>query len=367
MILFKNCKIYSPEPLPATQVLVAGEKVIAIEESIRIEGCEVDIHDLEGRCLCPGFIDQHVHITGGGGQFGPASFIPEITMQELVATGTTTVVGLLGTDGIVKELSSLYNKTKALEAQGMTAFMLTNYYGLPEKTMTGSVSGDMVFIDRVIGCKLALSDDRSSFPTKQEILRLVSEIRRGGFTSGKHGILHIHLGDLPQNIDVIHAILDEYPTLVSYFSPTHCIRTAPLFEACVKFAQRGGMMDISTGGTQFTDPHKAVALALEMGAPLENLTFSSDGRGGVKKIDLVTGEVTYTPAPVDKNLKEMIRLVKERILPLEKALMLLTTNPAKNLSLAGKGRIAVGNDADFVVLNDNLSLSEVWAKGRKVK
>ena len=366
MILFKNCKIYSPEPLPATQVLVAGEKVIAIEESIRIEGCEVDIHDLEGRCLCPGFIDQHVHITGGGGQFGPASFIPEITMQELVATGTTTVVGLLGTDGIVKELSSLYNKTKALEAQGMTAFMLTNYYGLPEKTMTGSVSGDMVFIDRVIGCKLALSDDRSSFPTKRDSAACQRD-PAWGFTSGKHGILHIHLETCRRISMLFMQFWTNIPPLVSYFSPTHCIRTAPLFEACVKFAQRGGMMDISTGGTQFTDPHKAVALALEMGAPLENLTFSSDGRGGVKKIDLVTGEVTYTPAPVDKNLKEMIRLVKERILPLEKALMLLTTNPAKNLSLAGKGRIAVGNDADFVVLNDNLSLSEVWAKGRKVK
>ena len=81
------------------------------------------------------------------------------------------------------------------------------------------------------------------------------------------------------------------------------------------------------------DRHKAVALALEMGAPLENLTFSSDGRGGVKKIDPVTGEVTYTPAPLDKNLKEMIKLVKERILPLELSLIHIS-EPTRLLSIS---------------------------------
>ena len=366
MELFKNCKIYAPEALSGTQVLTAAGKILAIGNDLSVTGCPVEEIDLEGRYLCPGFIDQHVHVTGGGGQFGFASFIPEVTKAELAATGTTTVVGLLGTDGFVKELSTLYAKVKALDAEGLSAYMLTSYYGLPEKTITGSVAEDLIYIDKVIGCKLALSDDRCSFPTELEILRLVNQVRLGGFTSGKHGILHIHLGNLKTRIDVLHSIVDQYPSLISYLSPTHCSRTRPLFDTCVDFAKKGGMMDISTGGTRFADAHVAVGLALEAGAPLSNLTFSSDGHGGVRRENPVTCEVTYTPAPLTLNYKEMVALVHDGILPLEQALRLITSNPAKNLSLRQKGRIAVGCDADFVALNEDLSIHRVYAKGKKV-
>ena len=366
MELFKNCKIYSPAPLSDTQVLTAAGKILAVGDRISVAGCQVEEVDLEGRYLCPGFIDQHVHVTGGGGQFGFASFIPAVTKEELAATGTTTVVGLLGTDGFVKELSSLYAKVKALDGEGLSAYMLTSYYGLPQKTLTGSVAEDLIFIDKVIGCKLALSDDRCSFPTEQEILRLINQVRLGGFTSGKHGILHIHLGNLKSRIDVLHSIVDQYPSLISYISPTHCSRTRPLFDTCVEFAKKGGMMDISTGGTRFVDAHKAVALALEAGAPLSNLTFSSDGHGGVRREDPVTGEVSYKPAPLTLNYKEMVALVADGVLPLEGALQLVTSNPARNLSLRQKGRIAAGCDADFVALNEDLSIHSVYAKGKKV-
>lgn len=367
MILLKNCRIFAPEELPQREVIISGDRIAAIGDGFSLGGMRIETIDLKGAYLCPGFIDQHVHITGGGGQFGHKSFISEVTMNDLVAVGTTTVLGLLGTDGFVKELSTLYSKAKSLDEQGLTAYMLTSYYGYPPKTITGSVAEDMIFIDKVIGCKIAMSDDRSSFPTEEEILRLVHEIRLGGFTSGKHGILHIHLGNLPARIDTIFSIIDKYPTLISYFSPTHTIRTRELFEDCVRFAKRGGKMDISTGGTKFISPHEAVGMALEMGAPLENLTFSSDGCGGVRRENPETGEVTYTQAPLDLNYKEMVSLVKSNMMPLGDALKLITSNPASNLSLSRKGRIKEENDADFVVLRpDDLSISGVFSKGIKL-
>ncbi len=354
----------SPQPLEAKEILICGEKIIHIGDNISLPSLDVEIIDADGKYVCPGFIDEHVHITGGGGQMGHISFIGEVPVEELVQTGTTTVVGLLGTDGFVKELSSLYSKCKALDAQGITAYMLTSYYGIPQKTLTGSVAEDLIYIDKVIGCKLALSDDRGPFPTEHEILRIVNQIRLGGFTSGKHGILHIHLGNLETKIDPILSIVKQYPSLISYFSPTHTIRTKELFEECIKFAKMGGIIDISTGGTKFTEPHLAVGMALEAGVPLSNITFSSDGRGGVRREDPVSKIVTYTPAPLDLNYKEMVQLVKTGILPLEKALTLVTVNPARNLSLKGKGSIAVGNDADLVFLNDDLSISSVYARGK---
>ncbi len=361
--LLKGGEVYAPEKLGKKDILIINNQIIAIGDSLSVSELSPTVIDVKGKIVCPGFIDQHVHITGGGGQFGFASFIPELFAEDLLAVGTTTVLGLLGTDGFVKELSTLYRKAKALDETGVTAFMLTSFYGLPEKTLCGSIAEDLIFIDKVIGCKLAISDDRSSFPTMHEILRLINQVRLGGFSSGKGGILHIHLGALESKIDDLLSIAEKYPTLISYISPTHCSRTQRLFSDCIKFAKAGGMIDISTGGTTFTNPHKAVQIALEEGVPLNNLTFSSDGRGGVKRENPATGEITYTPAPLDLNLKEMVNLVRNNILPLEGALRLITTNPAKNMKIKKKGALKPGYDADMVILSDQLEIDQVISMG----
>ncbi len=361
--IVKGGEVYAPQKLGIKDILIVNGRIIAIEDSITVSELSPQIIDASDKIVCPGFIDQHVHITGGGGQFGFASFIPELFAGDLLAVGTTTVLGLLGTDGFVKELSTLYSKAKALDETGVTAYMLTGYYGLPEKTLFGSVAEDLIYIDRVIGCKLAISDDRSSFPTQHEILRLINQVRLGGFTSGKGGILHIHLGALESGIDDLLAIAEKYPTLISYISPTHCSRTQKLFSACIKFAKAGGMIDISTGGTTFTKPHKAVQIALDEGVSLDNMTFSSDGRGGVKRENPSTGEITYNPAPLDLNMKEMVTLVRNNILPLEDALRLITTNPAKNMKIKRKGTLKQGFDADMVILNDQLEIDKVISMG----
>ena len=45
----------------------------------------------------------------------------------------------------------------------------------------------------------------------------------------------------------------------------------------------GGMVDFSTGGTKFDAPQRCVMKALEAHVPLDRITFSSDGRGGVRR------------------------------------------------------------------------------------
>ena len=347
-------------------VLLADDKIALIDRKIELTGIPLDTIDAGGCAVTPGFIDQHVHITGGGGQTGYASLVPDVSMSELVACGTTTVVGLLGTDGFVKELTTLYAKTKALEDDGLSAYMLTSFYGLPPKTLMSCVADDLIFIDKVIGCKLAMSDDRSAFPTELEILRLINQVRLGGFTSGKGGILHIHLGALPDGITPLLDIARKYPTLISYLSPTHLIRTEALFRQAVEFACMGGMVDFSTGGTKFDAPHRCVMKALEAHVPLDRITFSSDGRGGVRRTNPETGETTYRPAPLHLNLQEMTLLVKEGLLPLEQALTLITSNPAHNLKLRTKGRIAAGFDADLCFLDSELQLTHVIARGKLV-
>ena len=363
LTLIKNIHLHTPEDKGLQQLLISGEKVIAIGEELHVSGMKRNVVDAQGLHAMPGLIDQHVHIIGGGGQTGYFSLAPEVPLSRLIATGTTTVVGLLGTDGFVKTLPQLYAKTKALCQDGISAYMLTGYYGLPTPTITSSIAEDLIYLDRCIGCKIAMSDDRSSHPTKQELLRIIQQVRLGGFTSAKGGIMHVHLGALPTGIDLLLEIAREYPSLISYISPTHMGRTHELFLQAIDFARLGGMIDISTGGTKYCEPYLSVLEGLEAGIDIHQMTFSSDGNAGVRRRNAETGEDTYLVAPLHKNLEQVVCLIREAGLSPADAFSLITTNPARNMHLTGKGRIAEGGDADITLFDDQWKLQGVWARG----
>ncbi len=366
LTLIKNTHLYTPEYCGVKDLLLCGEKLVAIGEHLNGTGTQTQEIDAQGLNCMPGLIDQHVHIIGGGGQTGYFSLAPEISLSTLIKCGTTTVVGLLGTDGFVKSLPQLYAKTKALCQDGISAYMLTGFYGLPTPTITSSIAEDMIYLDKCIGCKIAMSDDRSSHPTKLELLRIIQQVRLGGFTSAKGGVMHVHLGALPSKIDLLLEIAKEFPSLISYISPTHMGRTHDLFLQAIEFAKLGGMVDISTGGTKYTDPHLTVMEGLERGININQMTFSSDGNAGVRRKNSETGEDTYKKAPLHKNLEQVVALIKEDGMSPSEAFKLITVNPAKNMKLKGKGRIAEELDADFTLFDDQWQLQEVWARGTRM-
>ena len=81
--------------------------------------------------IVPGFIDQHVHVTGGGGGGGFATRGPEAMLTDLTRWGITTVVGITGTDGTTRTPVALLAKVRALEIEGLTAYMWTGAYDVP--------------------------------------------------------------------------------------------------------------------------------------------------------------------------------------------------------------------------------------------
>lgn len=164
--LLQGAHLFAPEDRGICDVLLANGKIIAVGAGIPgdiVPDCTVI--NLSGRMLCPGFIDQHVHLIGGGGEAGPTTRTPEVSLSRLTEAGITTVVGLLGTDSVSRHPASLLAKTRALNEEGITAWMLTGAYHVPSPTITGSVEKDVALIDRVIGVKCAVSDHRSAAPS----------------------------------------------------------------------------------------------------------------------------------------------------------------------------------------------------------
>jgi len=363
LTLIKNAKVYAPRFLGQKDILIGADKILAVENHIESHSAIQNTWDAKHKVVTPGLIDQHIHVIGAGGKDGFATMTPEVNLSELIACGTTTVCSLLGTDGTARNIRTLYAKVKALNQEGITAYMFSGYYGMDTKTITDSIQGDMLFIDKVLGVKIAISDIRSSYPSATDLVRKLRDIMVGGMIGGKKGILHLHLGNLPSKMDVLFELVKDFHFPIKHISPTHVGRTKELFEQAIEFAKLGGMIDITTAASKYTDPYKAVLYALKEGVSIDKMTFSTDGHAGLTKFNEQGQPVGVTKAPIDKNLEETIALVHKGKLPIEEAFKLVTTNPAENLGLQHKGRIKVGNDADLCCFDEDLTLKDVFAKG----
>jgi beta-aspartyl-dipeptidase (metallo-type) len=362
--LIKNAEVYAPEKLGRNDVLLAGEKIIAIDADLSRFENDAEVIDAQGKILTSGFIDQHIHVIGAGGKGGFASMTPEVSLSELISCGTTTVCSLLGTDGTARSIKTLYAKVKALEQEGVSAFMLCGYYGLDTVTITDSIQGDMIFIDKVIGCKIAISDIRSSYPSDTDLLRRLRNVMVGGMIGNKKGILHLHLGNLNGKMDVLFKLVNDYQFPIKHISPTHVGRTKELFDQAIEFALLGGMIDITTGASKYTDPYKSVLYALEQGVDIEKITFSSDGHAGLSRFDEEGNTIGFKIAPIDQNYREVVHLIQKGNVAMEEAIKIITANPAENLGLKNKGHVKVGYDADLCLLDDQLQLTDVFARGQ---
>jgi N-acetylglucosamine-6-phosphate deacetylase len=61
---------------------------------------------------------------------------------------------------------------------------------------------------------------------------------------------------------------------------------------------------------------------------------------------------------------ELVRtMVREVGVPLHEAIAMASRNPAREIGLAGKGEIAVGNDADLIVISPALEIEQVFISG----
>lgn len=376
IILIKNAEVYKPEYAGTKDVLILGNKIAAVDDNIHVEmNGFTDVLEIDGsgKKLVPGFIDSHVHILGGGGEGGFSTRTPEATLTGLTTAGVTTVVGCLGTDGVARDMVSLLAKARGLEEEGITAFIYTGSYRLPARTITGEIMKDIMVVDKIIGIgEIAVSDHRSSQPTFEEFVRAVSDARVGGMLSAKAGIINIHLGDGKRKIDLIKRALEETEIPVQQFLPTHVNRSPELFEECVSYAKSGGFIDFTgsddpdfweetEGEVRFS---KGLKRLLDEGVNQDNFTLSSDGQGSMP---IFNKQKEYVGIGIGKS-SCIIKAIKECVfredIPLETALRAVTSNPAKILKLKTKGKIEKDMDADICLLDENLDVHTVIAKGK---
>ena len=366
--LLRHARVYGPEPLGVRDVLVAGGRVAWIGEGAELPaGLGATVRDLGGRRLVPGFVDCHVHLTGGGGEAGYGTSVPPLPIERFTRGGVTTVIGLLGTDDAVRTPASVVAAAYALRAQGLSAWCWTGGYHLPPATITGTIRGDITLVDPVIGVgEVALSDHRSSQPTFDELARLAAEAHVGGLMTGKAGMVHLHLGDGGRGLELVRRALAETELPAAVWQPTHVNRRKALFEEAADLARQGVPVDVTAfpvaEGEDAWSAADAVRRWLDGGLPADRLTVSTDAGGCLPVFD-EAGRVAAMEVGSPGALAATLRDLLASGVPPERALPCFTSTPASLLRLPAKGRIAVDADADLAVLDDAGAVTDVMARG----
>ena len=369
LTLLRNAEIFAPEALGRRDILIAAGRVAEILPRIeRPRGISVSEIDLGGAPVIPGLVDAHVHFTGGGGESGPSSRVPPVVLTDLSTAGVTTCVGLLGTDTTTRSIESLVARTLGLRDEGVSAHCWTGGYAVPPRTLTGSVRGDIVFVDPVVGAgEIAVSDHRSSQPTLDEILRLAADCHVAGMMSNKAGVLHLHVGDGARGLDLVRRALDTSEIPARVFYPTHVNRQKRLFAEAAEIAARGVTVDVTAYPVEKGDPgHSAadaIARWLDEGLPRERLTCSSDGAGCLPVFD-AEGHICAMDVGRPRAVTDTLAALVQAGRALADVLPFFTSNVARVLRMPKKGKIEVGADADLVVLGPRTEVHDVMANGR---
>lgn len=378
MILIQNGDIYAPTPLGRGDVLIGGGRIIHVDEHIdpaRLPG-KVEVINAAGMAVTPGFIDGHQHFTGGGGEGGFHTRTPEMQLSMNFDNGVTTAVGLLGTDSLTRSVESLYAKTEAFNAEGLTAFMLTGAYWHPSPTVTGSIGRDLTYLRPVIGLKLAIADTRGPLVSAEDLAAMAAEVRVAALVAGKPGIITIHTGIKDERLALLFAVIKKYGIRADTFIPTHVNRKDLLLQEQVfQLAEMGAIADATclTEIPTEADNHLSAAdfaLLADKRGLFDQITFSSDAGGSMPRWDKdrkhIVGMGIGTPASL---CFELNRLVNVLNMDLGKALKPLTTNPARLYGLQGrKGSIAADADGDVLVLEpSSMQVVDAVAGGSLVK
>lgn len=368
--LLSDAEIYAPDYLGRGHLLVAAGTIVWIGARRPALDATLAVveRDLRGRRVIPGLLDAHVHLTGGGGEAGYDTRVPPVPLSRFTRGGITTVVGVLGTDDLTRSPADLLATARGLTEQGLTAYCLTGGYHFPPVTLTGTVRGDIVHLDPVIGVgELALSDHRSSQPTLEDLLKVAAEAHVGGMMSGKAGIVHLHLGDGARGLDLVRRAIAESEVPARVFNPTHVNRRKALFDEALRLVETGATVDVTAfpvaGGEDAWAAEDALERYWAAGLPAERITVSSDGGGCLPVFD-ADGRVAAMDIGDPGALAGTLRAVLARGRGLAEALPPFTTNVARLLRLPAKGRLRVGADADLVTLDQNGAITDVMANGR---
>ena len=87
LLLIQQADVYAPAHLGKMDVLIGQGKILKMQKHLGTScgDLPVEVVDASGLIMTPGFVDQHVHVIGAGGEAGYYSRTPEMQVSQIVS------------------------------------------------------------------------------------------------------------------------------------------------------------------------------------------------------------------------------------------------------------------------------------------
>lgn len=326
--------------------------------------------DMDGAMIIPGLVDVHTHGRGGY-DFVSATVSQMKNMKQLYAErGVTTVVPTIASD----TLDNMLFAVSAVRETGFRAVHIEGRYLNPKRR--GAHRADLLAplsSDEVTLFREKAGNMRLHFTAAFELDcdgSFLTSIRSNGATAG--------LGHTDADFETALGLTEKgvrsFTHLFNAMSPIHhraggTATAGLLSEAYVELICDGFHVSpeiVSLVG-RVKAPEKVVLITDSMegtGCPdgsysiagnpvlLRNgKAYTSDGAIAGSTLDLIDGVRNYSSF---------------RGIPFAGAVPCATSNPADMIGLSDVGRISLGYRSDFIVLNPDFSVREVYISGNRI-
>ncbi|WP_295630055.1 N-acetylglucosamine-6-phosphate deacetylase [uncultured Intestinimonas sp.] len=376
-ILFAGGRVFTGGRLVPCEVLVRDGRIAAVGTDLERTGCQVV--ELEGNILSPGFLDVHTH-GGAGVDINAAGQADLEKLSAFFASqGVTGFLASILTDTVEATERAIDHVCTFMDGPAPGArclgihlegpFLCLKYKGAmpPELLREGDAGLFLRYQERAGGRVRYMT----VAPEVKGVPEMISQLRGACVLAMGHTD-----ADYETAIDAIERGVTACTHTFNVMSLFHQHRPAVMGAVLEKPVYCEAICDgrhlhpgtvrmlLSCKGwdkvVAITDSMQAAGLPDGEYMLGINPVTVTDGDAKISGTDIRAGS-TLTLAQAVKNLSRFTGEGPEKVLGL------LTTNPARLIGEDHRrGDIAVGKDADFVVLSSGLDVIETWSAGKKV-
>jgi len=369
-LLIENAEIFTPaRRIARGSILMRGGRIAALGPAARTRGARGVADAIDGRGLIavPGFIDIHLH-GGGGADFMDAT--PEAAARALrthLRKGTTSAVPTLMTAPHADILAAIRAVRTASRGAGPLPEILGLHLEGPYIS-AGKRGAQPLDAIRPFAAREMRAYVEAAGPLGIRIVTLAPEkpgaaaliaflAARGIVASAGHSSATFARAEAGLEAGIRHGTH-------LFNAMTGLLHREPGLAGALLLDDRASVEIIADG----THLHPAVVETVLRLKPRGKVVLVTDAtrRAGRGSRPLLTadGKLYGSVITLDVALRNVVRWTGR---PLTEILPMLTVNPARVLGIARrKGRLAVGADADVVLLDRSLNVRRVFLGGSEV-
>jgi len=379
-MIFRNARLIFPDGIrEGLEIVTQHGKIADIRQQTKAPAN--DVVDVDGNYLAPGFVDLHVHgAIGRDTMEASAEAFRAIcdyhssggTTSLLLTTATAPIDAIVDVLKAVRDCRSTIPQIAGVHIEG--PFI--------SKAKCGAQRGEFI-------------QDPSPVAVRQ-LVEHADVIKRVTIAPELSGALEAMENFHTRKISVSGGHSDAWDE-DARAAFDHGMRSVTHTFNCMSSARRrgvyrvGGLLEFALSEPQISC--ELIADGHHVSATLMKMLYRAKGAGGICLVTdatagaglpngsrfslfgtdcVVEGGVCLLAdrSALAGSASRMIDLIRTSVhdvdLPLHEAITMATENPARAIGLETKGRLAVGTDADFVVLSSDLQILRTFTGGEEI-